>query len=61
MLNNYQEIRAATAAARGCDAAWRGEGNVIQASTGFTVPIPDSMAFTLCFRCIDSISFDNHI
>ncbi|CBI26553.3 unnamed protein product, partial [Vitis vinifera] len=28
-----REMRAATAAARGCDAAWRGEGNIIQAST----------------------------
>lgn len=37
-----REMRAATAAARGCDAAWRGEGNIIQASTGSTVPSPEN-------------------
>ena len=61
MVNNYQEMRAATAAARGCDAAWRGEGNIIQASTGSTVPSPDSKASTLCFRHVDSSGFDYHI
>ncbi|EEF42336.1 ATP binding protein, putative [Ricinus communis] len=36
-----REMRAATAAARGCDAAWRGEANVIQASNGLAVSSPD--------------------
>ncbi|XP_065853830.1 serine/threonine-protein kinase TIO isoform X2 [Euphorbia lathyris] len=35
-----REIRAATAAARGCDAAWRGEGNT-NASTGLAVSSPE--------------------
>ncbi|KAG8649975.1 serine/threonine-protein kinase TIO [Manihot esculenta] len=36
-----RETRAATAAARGCDAAWRGEGNIIQASADVAVSSPE--------------------
>ncbi|KAF8393518.1 hypothetical protein HHK36_021762 [Tetracentron sinense] len=37
-----REMAAATAAARGCDAAWRGEGNKIQTSTGSSAASPES-------------------
>ncbi|KAM5557890.1 serine/threonine-protein kinase TIO [Rosa sericea] len=37
-----REMRSATAAERGCVAAWRGEGNKIQTSVGLTVSSPAS-------------------
>lgn len=58
MVNNYQEVRAATAASRGCDAAWRGEGNIIEASAGSTIPSLESKGFALCFRHVNSSGFD---
>lgn len=40
-------MRAATAAARGCDAAWRGEANNVQTSPSLNVSTPGSKASTL--------------
>ncbi|KAG6668932.1 serine/threonine-protein kinase TIO [Carya illinoinensis] len=37
-----REMRAATAAARGCDAAWRGEANNVQTSPSLNVSTPGS-------------------
>ena len=61
MVNNYQEMRAANAAARGCDAAWRGEGNINEASTGSTVASPEGKDFALFFRHVNSSGFDYNI
>lgn len=49
LVKYLQDMRAATAASRGCDAAWRGEENVIQATTGLTATSPEGMAFTKYF------------
>lgn len=45
LLNLFQELRSATAAERGCVAAWRGEGNKIQTSAGLAVSSPGNMLF----------------
>jgi hypothetical protein len=42
-------MRAATAAARGCDAAWRGEGNTVQISPSLIFYHPGVM-LPLYFR-----------
>lgn len=45
-MNHCQETRATTAAARGYDASWRGEGNDQKA--GLPVASPESKFFTVC-------------